>query len=56
MGLKDIVEQSGAELAGVGKKKKKAFQEGCKLLEENGVRLESLARVFSISNGKVEFV
>ena len=45
LGLLEIVNQSKAEVAGVGIVIEKNFQEGGKKLRENGIRLESLARV-----------
>lgn len=44
-GLLNIIEQSGAELCGVGIAIEKGFQAGGKLLRDMGVRLESLAIV-----------
>ncbi|MFZ5351207.1 MAG: xanthine phosphoribosyltransferase [Bacillota bacterium] len=54
-GLADIVAQSGAKLAGVGIVIEKGFQKGRAVLEQSSVRLESLAIIKSISNGKIEF-
>ncbi|MEF9853581.1 MAG: xanthine phosphoribosyltransferase [Hydrogenoanaerobacterium sp.] len=47
LGLIDIVEQSGAALAGCGIVIEKGFQEGGSMIREKGVRLESLAIVES---------
>ncbi|MEG0272246.1 MAG: xanthine phosphoribosyltransferase [Hydrogenoanaerobacterium sp.] len=47
VGLIDIVEQSGAALAGCGIVIEKGFQEGGSMIREKGVRLESLAIVES---------
>lgn len=55
MGLKDIVEQAEANLVGVGIVIEKSFQEGCKLLEENNVNLESLVKIKSIKDGQIVF-
>ncbi|TCS92189.1 xanthine phosphoribosyltransferase [Hazenella coriacea] len=55
-GLMDIVEQSGAHLVGIGILIEKAFQEGGKLLREKGIRVESLAKIASLEDGKVLFV
>jgi len=55
LGLKDIVDQSGAELKGIGIVIEKSFQDGCKLLAEKNVRVESLARIQSIQDGEVAF-
>lgn len=54
-GLIHIVEQSGAALAGIGIVIEKGFQNGRKLIEEKGVRVESLAIVSSLENSKVTF-
>ena len=54
-GLIDIVEQSGAELIGVGVVIEKGFQKGGQNLRESGVRVESLVTVKSLAAGKVEF-
>ena len=55
-GLIDLVEQAGAELAGAGIVIEKAFQPGGDRLRAKGIRVESLARVKSMSeeNG-IEF-
>lgn len=47
LGLIDIVKQSGARLAGCGIVIEKGFQDGGKILREQGVRLESLAIIKS---------
>lgn len=56
-GLIDIVEQSGAKLAGCTCAVEKGFQGGGDTLREKGVRIESLARIASMSpeNG-IEFI
>ncbi len=54
-GLLDIAEQAGATVVGVGIVIEKGFQQGGKLLREQGVRIESLARIKSLADGKVEF-
>ena len=48
-GLIDIVRQSGAELVGAGIVIEKAYQDGGKKIRESGVRVESLARISSMS-------
>lgn len=55
LGLKDIIDQSGAELVGIGIVIEKSFQDGHKLLAEKNVRVESLAKIESIGDGKVIF-
>ena len=48
-GLVDLVRQSGAGLAGAGIVIEKAFQPGGQRLRDRGIRVESLARVKSMS-------
>ena len=57
MGLIQLVKDAGAEVVGAGIAIEKAFQPGGAMLREQGVRIESLARVKAMSeeNG-VEFV
>ncbi|SCH39665.1 MULTISPECIES: xanthine phosphoribosyltransferase [unclassified Romboutsia] len=55
LGLKDIVEQANANLAGIGIVIEKGFQEGRNLLEEAGINLQSLAIIESIENGNITF-
>ena len=56
-GLIDIIHQSGATLVGAGICIEKAFQPGGERLRKAGVRVESLARVKSMSEETgVEFV
>ncbi|MCM3764621.1 xanthine phosphoribosyltransferase [Neobacillus niacini] len=55
LGLIEIVKQSGAQVSGLGIVIEKSFQDGAKLLQEHGVRVESLARVASLANGEVTF-
>ena len=54
-GLLDIANQAGANIVGVGIVIEKGFQQGGKLLREQGVRVESLARIKSLEKGIVEF-
>ena len=54
-GLTKIVRESGAKLAGCGIVIEKGFQEGGKLLQEQGIRVESLAIISSISGGTITF-
>ena len=54
-GLLKIVQASGAKLAGCGIVIEKGFQDGGKILRAQGIRVESLAVISSISNGKVTF-
>jgi len=56
-GLIDLVHQAGAELVGAGIVIEKAFQPGGDRLRAEGIRVESLARVKSMSEESgVEFV
>ncbi len=55
-GLVELVEQSGAELVGCGIAIEKVYQNGGNSLREKGVRVESLARIASMSCEKgIEF-
>ena len=56
LGMIDIVEQAGAALSGVGIVIEKGFQEGGAMIRSRGVRVESLAIISSLENGKVEFI
>lgn len=48
-GLLDIAEQAGAQVVGVGIVIEKAYQEGGNIIRSKGVRVESLARIASMS-------
>lgn len=54
-GLLKIVKDSGAKLAGCGIVIEKGFQDGGRMLRAQGIRVESLAIVSSISGGKITF-
>ncbi|MNO24782.1 Xanthine phosphoribosyltransferase [compost metagenome] len=56
VGLADIVNESGAELLGVGCVIEKSFQEGRSLLEDRGIAVHALARISSMSPGEVHFI
>lgn len=56
LGLMEIVKQAGATVAGIGIVIEKSFQDGRQRLDDLGVQVESLARIASLENGKVEFV
>ncbi|QCJ42739.1 xanthine phosphoribosyltransferase [Bacillus sp. S3] len=56
LGLIEIVQQSGAEVIGIGIVIEKSFQEGAQKLKEQGFRVESLARIASLKNGKATFI
>lgn len=55
LGLIDIVEQANATVAGIGIVIEKGFQDGGKQLREKGYKVESLAIISSLENGKVSF-
>jgi len=55
LGLKDIVEQSGARLVGVGIVVEKGFQPGGRILRSQNVRVESLAIIESMQEGRIIF-
>lgn len=54
--LIDIVNQSGSEIAGIGIVIEKSFQDGGRILRDKGYRIESLARIESLGEDKIEFV
>ncbi|QKU20621.1 MULTISPECIES: xanthine phosphoribosyltransferase [Acinetobacter] len=56
LGLADLIHQANAEVVGIGIVIEKSFQPGRDLLLEKGYRVESLARLKSLTNGTVEFV
>lgn len=56
VGLKSLVEQAGAYAVGAGIAVEKVFQGGGERLRENGLRVESLARIASMSDSGLEFV
>ncbi|MCV9888411.1 xanthine phosphoribosyltransferase [Metabacillus halosaccharovorans] len=55
-GLVDIVNQSGATVTGIGIVIEKSFQKGAQELVDLGHRVESLAKIASLKEGKVSFV
>ena len=54
--LIDLIEQSGASIAGIGVVIEKSFQRGRAELDALGFRVESLARISSLANGQVSFI
>jgi xanthine phosphoribosyltransferase len=56
LGLAEIVEKANAYVVGIGIVIEKSFQEGAQKLRDLGYRVESLARVASLSNGEVTFI
>lgn len=57
MGLIELIKSSGATLEGVGIAVEKGFQEGGRMIREQGIHLESLAIVESMdaATGKIQF-
>lgn len=55
-GLLDIIDQAGAEAVGAAIVVEKAFQPGGEKLRARGLRIESLARVASMSDDSLTFV
>lgn len=55
LGMVDLVEQAGAEVAGIGIVIEKKFQGGGDKIRKAGYKLESLAMIKEIKDGKVEF-
>jgi len=53
--LVELVEKANAIVAGIGIVIEKSFQDGARLLRDKGYRVESLAKIQSLSNGKVQF-
>jgi xanthine phosphoribosyltransferase len=56
LGLVEMVEKAKATVAGIGIVIEKSFQEGSQKLKDLGFRVESLARIASLSNGEVTFI
>lgn len=54
-GLRSIVEQSGASVVGAAIAVEKAFQPGGARLRAEGMRIESLAKIASMSDDSIEF-
>lgn len=55
LGLIDIVHQSGATLVGCGIAIEKSFQSGGDRLRDSGIRVESLAKIKSMTDSSVSF-
>lgn len=55
-GLLEIADQAGVKVAGAGIVIEKSFQPGARELKARGIRVESLARIQSLSDNKIEFV
>ncbi|MEH7180487.1 xanthine phosphoribosyltransferase [Neobacillus vireti] len=56
LALVEMVHNAGASVAGIGIVIEKSFQPGAQILKEQGLRVESLARIASLSNGEVTFI
>ena len=56
LGMAELVKQAGAELVGVGAVIEKQFQGGGGRLRAKGCRVESLAVIESITDGKIKFI
>lgn len=54
-GLIKIIERSGAELVGLGIVIEKSFQAGARTIREQGITLESLVKIESLTNGTITF-
>ncbi|MHB1483764.1 MAG: xanthine phosphoribosyltransferase [Saccharofermentanales bacterium] len=53
IGMSELISMAGATLAGVGIVIEKGFQDGGALLQEMGIRVESLAIIDKMSQGKI---
>ena len=56
MALTEVVKQAGGTVVGIGAVIEKGFQGGGKKLKDAGFRLESLAVIKKIEDGKITFV
>ncbi len=54
--LIDLIGQAGASIAGIGVVIEKSFQRGRAELDDQGYRVESLARIDSLKDGQVSFI
>ncbi|KIS03544.1 xanthine phosphoribosyltransferase [Paucilactobacillus wasatchensis] len=55
-GLLEIANQADLKVEGVGIVIEKSFQPGAQKIKDQGIRLESLAKIKSLANGQVTFV
>lgn len=55
LGLIDLVNQAGGEVAGLGIAIEKSFQRGSDMLRSMGYELHSLAIIDSVEDGKINF-
>lgn len=56
LALLKLVEDAGASVAGAGIVIEKSYQPGREIVESRGIRVESLARIAAMEDGKVTFV
>ncbi|WP_409345816.1 xanthine phosphoribosyltransferase [Paenibacillus sp. MBLB4367] len=54
-GIIRIIEQAGAHLIGMGVVVEKTFQAGARTIREQGIRVESLAKIAALQNGSIIF-
>jgi xanthine phosphoribosyltransferase len=54
-GIIRIIEQAGAHLVGMGVVVEKTFQAGARTIREQGIRVESLAKIAALQNGSIIF-
>ena len=55
-GLVRLVEDAGATIVGAGIVIEKAYQNGGRIIRDSGIRVESLARIASMENNRIEFI
>lgn len=55
IGLKNLCDQAGASVVGAGIAVEKVFQNGGNLLRSRGLRIESLARIASMTDNSISF-
>lgn len=53
LGVADLASQAGAVISGMGFLIEKGFQDGRRILQERGYRIESLAIIDSLDNGRI---
>lgn len=56
LGLVELCKQAGAFVVGAGIVIEKSFQNGRDTLKEKGIRVESLAQIASLEDGKITFL
>lgn len=55
-GLIELIQHAGATIVGAGIVIEKAYQKGGQMIRDMGVRVESLARIKSMDDDKIEFI